>query len=215
VLRNSIAVALAVGAYGLSFGALAVTNGFSVVQALAVSTLTFTGGSQFALVSVLGSGGGLAAGVGAAWLLSVRNAAYGMRLAPVLRVSGPRRLLAAQLTVDESTAMALAQPDNRTSRLAFWSTGAGIFVAWNIATLAGAVGASLLGDPATYGLDAAVPAALLALVWPQLRRKSARSTAAAAAIVALLLTPFLAAGWPVLMAGMVAVVVAWPDRELP
>jgi len=204
-------VALAVSTYGISFGALATTSGLDVTQALALSTLTFTGGTQFALVSVLGSGGAALTAVVTALLLGVRNALYGLRLAPILQVHGRRRLLAAQLTVDESTAMALAQTDDRRSRLAFWATGAGIFVCWNIATVVGAVGAEFVGDPNTWGLDAAIPAALLALVWPQLTDRNTVTVAIGAAVVALALTPFLTPGLPVLLAATVAIVVAWPE----
>ena len=211
ILRNAVGVGVAVGTYGVSFGALAVTNGLDLWQALALSTLTFTGGSQFALVSVIGSGGTAYAAVAASLLLGVRNTLYGLRLAPLLQVSGRRRLLAAQLTIDETAAMAAAQPDDRSGRLAFWTTGAAVFICWNLATLLGALGAGLVGDPALFGLDAAVPAALLALVWPQLRNRNAVTVAVGAAAVALSLTPWLPPGLPVLIAASVAVVAAWPE----
>jgi len=212
IVRDAIGVALAVSTYGLGFGALATSSGLDVTQALALSTLTFTGGTQFALVSVLGAGGAAVTAVVTALLLGVRNALYGLRLAPILKVHGRRRLLAAQLTVDESTAMAIAQTDERRSRLAFWATGAGIFVCWNIATVVGAIGAEFVGDPTTWGLDAAIPAALLALVWPQLTDRTTVTVAIGAAVVALALTPFLTPGLPVLLAATVAIVVAWPQR---
>jgi branched chain amino acid efflux pump len=211
VLKNSVGVGVTVGSYAVAFGALAVASGLTVWQALALSTLTFTGGSQFALVSVVGAGGTPLAAVSASLLLGLRNGLYGLRMAPTLGVHGWRRLLAAQLTIDESTAMAVAQPDQRLARLAFWATGAAIFITWNIATLIGALGASAIGDPATFGLDAAVPAALLALVWPQLRSRNLVGVAVGAAAIALALTPFLPAGLPVLLAATVAIVVAWPE----
>jgi predicted branched-subunit amino acid permease len=207
VVRNAAGVGVAVGAYGLSFGALATTSGLSIAQACALSILTFTGGSQFALVGVIGAGGSPAAGVASALLLGVRNALYGLRLAPLLKVTGPRRLLAAQLVIDESTAMAVAQDENRAARLGFWSTGLAVFVCWNLATLVGAVGATALGDPEALGLDAAVGAAFLALLWPRLSGRSAWTTALVAGAIALALTPHFPAGVPVLVAGLVAVAV--------
>ena len=152
--------------------------------------------------------------VAASLLLGVRNTIYGLRLAPLLQVSGRRRLLAAQLTLDESTAMALAQPNARAGRLGFWATGAAVFVCWNVATVAGALGASRIGDPASFGLDAAVPAALLALVWPQLQDHTTRVVALGAAAVALALSPVLPPGVPVLLAASVAVMAAWPDPRV-
>lgn len=217
VLRDATGIGLAVGAYGLSYGALATTSGLSVLQTCALSVLTFTGGSQFALVGVLGSGGSAASGVAAALLLGSRNTLYGLRLAPTLQVRGARRAVAAHLTIDESTAMAVGQDDDRSSRLAFWATGLTVFVFWNIATLLGAVGATALGDPKALGLDAAVGAAFLALLWPRLRARGAWVVALLGASVALALTPLVSPGLPILAAGVVAVAVGMriPAVALP
>jgi predicted branched-subunit amino acid permease len=128
-------------------------------------------------------------------------------MAPVLSVRGPRKLAAAQLTIDESTAMGLSHPgEPAAARHAFWSTGIAVFVLWNIGTLVGALGASWIGDPATLGLDAAIPAAFLALLWPRLVDRTMWAVALAGAAVALLLTPVLQPGLPVLAAGVVALV---------
>lgn len=213
VVRKAAGVGVAVGTYGISFGALSVSAGLSLAQTLALSTLTFTGASQFALVGVLGGGGSAVAGVLTALLLGSRNTLYGLRLAPMLRLRGRRRLLGAQLVIDESTAVAIAQSDPQAARLGFWSTGASVFVCWNAATVAGAVGAQAIGDLRAWGLDAAVGAAFLALLWPRLRDRGAVPTALAAAGVALALTPLLPPGVPVLLAGVVAVVLGWPEHR--
>jgi len=207
VLTRAASVGVAVGAYGVSYGALATTSGLSVVQACALSVLAFTGASQFALVGVLGGGGSALAGTATALLLGTRNALYGLRLAPTLRVRGVRRLFAAQLVIDETTAMTIAQDDERASRLAFWSTGLAVFSLWNLATLLGALGASALGDPKKLGLDAAVGAAFLGLLWPRLKGRSAWVTALMSAAIALALSPVLTPGVPVLVAGLVTVAV--------
>ena len=183
VLRNAAGVGVAVGTYGVSFGALATTSGLSVAQACALSILAFTGGSQFALVGVLAAGGSVVSGTLTALLLGSRNALYGLRLAPVLRVRGVRRAVAAQLVIDESTAMAIGQVDEQSSRLAFWSTGFAVFALWNLATLLGAVGATALGDPKKFGLDAAVGAAFLGLLWPRLSGRVPWATAVVAAAI--------------------------------
>lgn len=207
VLRNSLGVGIAVGTYGVSFGALATTSGLSVAQTCALSVLAFTGGSQFALVGVLAAGGSALSGTLTALLLGSRNTLYGLRLAPVLDVRGTRRAVAAQLVIDESTAMAIGQDDDESARLAFWSTGLAVFTLWNVATAVGALGATALGDPKKLGLDAAVGAAFLGLLWPRLKGRVPWLTALVAAAVALALTPVLAAGVPVLVAGVVAVAV--------
>jgi predicted branched-subunit amino acid permease len=210
ILVNAVSVGLATAAYGVSFGAISVTGGLTVLQTQVLSVFMFTGGSQFALVGVLIAGGGGASAVATSVLLGVRNAFYGVTMAPVLRVSGVQRMIAAQLTIDESTAMAVSRSvehdDGRASRLAFWSTGLSVFVFWNLATLAGALGASALGDPRVWGLDAAIPAGFVALVWPRLRDRRSWAIGLCAAAVALALTPFLRPGVPVLVTAVVAVV---------
>ena len=207
ILRTGLGVGVATGAYALSFGALGVAAGLSIVQTCALSVLVFTGGSQFALVGVIGGGGAPASGAASAVLLGARNALYGVRLAPLLEVRGVRRLAAAQLTIDESTAVALANEDRgtRAGRLGFWVTGLAIFVLWNLGTLVGAIAGSAVGDPRDYGLDAAAPAAFLALLWPRLRDHSTWSIAVVSAAVALAAVPLVPAGLPVLVAALVPV----------
>lgn len=199
VIRNSLGVGLAVGSYGFAFGAASVAAGLSVLQTCLLSLLTFTGGTQFAAVGVVAGGGTLAAALGSGLLLGSRNTLYAMRLAPLLRVRGLRRLLAAHGTIDESTAMAIAQKSPELSRVAFWWTFGAVFTVWNLATLLGAAGTSALGDPNRFGLDAVVPAAFLALLAPRLRiGVTERRVALAGAVIAVALIPFTPPGVPVL-----------------
>ncbi len=210
IVVNAAGVGLAVAAYGVSFGAISVTGGLTVLQTQFLSALMFTGGSQFALVGVLIAGGGVASAVATSVMLGFRNAFYALAMAPVLKVQGLRRLVAAQLTIDESTAMAVGRSvehdGGRASRLAFWATGISVFVFWNLATLLGAAGANALGDPKIWGLDAAIPAGFIALVWPRLNDRRSWTIGLAAAAVALVLTPVLRPGVPVLLTSVVAVV---------
>jgi predicted branched-subunit amino acid permease len=212
VLRDAAGVGIATGAYGLSFGAIGVAGGLSVLQTCATSVLIFTGASQFALVAVLAAGGGPLPATVAAVLLGSRNAMYGPHLSALLRLRGLRRLVGAHLVLDESTAMTLAHEDDRQGRaLAFWATGLAVFTLWNLATLVGALAGQAFGDPQTLGLDAAVPAAFLALLWPRLTRPASRAVAVGAGLVALLLVPLAPAGLPVVAAALVAAAVglAW------
>jgi 4-azaleucine resistance transporter AzlC len=199
---NALGIGIATGVYGISFGVLAVGAGLSVAQACAMSLLVFTGGSQFAAVGVIAAGGAASTAVINALLLAVRNAAYGLSLASLLRGSLPKRALASQLVIDESTAMARAQDDERAARAAFWLTGISVFVCWNAGTLAGALAGGGLGDPARYGLDAMFPAAFLALLAPQLRQRGATAAALAGAMIAVALVPLTPAGVPVLVASL-------------
>lgn len=201
VIRDSLGVGVAVGSYGFAFGAASVAAGLSVLQTCLLSLLTFTGGTQFAVVGVVAGGGTLAAALGSGLLLGSRNTLYAMRLAPLLRVRGLRRLSAAHGTIDESTAMAIGQADPEDGRTAFWWTAGGVFVVWNLATLLGAVGTSAIGDPDRLGLDAVIPAAFLALVAPRLRSGwTERRVAIGGAVLAGVLIPFTPAGVPVLAA---------------
>jgi predicted branched-subunit amino acid permease len=208
-VRASFAVGLAVAAYGVSFGALAVASGLDVWQTCVLSLFMFSGGSQFALIGVLASGGTAAgpAAITSAALLGVRNSLYSMRMSPI--IGGPwwKKLLAAQWTIDESTAVSTAQPTVRGQRAGFWATGAVIYVGWNLTTFIGALLGDLVGDVRMYGLDAAAAAAFLGLLWPRLRARQPIVVAIAAAVVAAVLIPWLPPGLPVLAAALVALVV--------
>jgi predicted branched-subunit amino acid permease len=211
VWREALGVVLATSAYGISFGALAVASGLDVWQTCVLSLLMFTGGSQFAFVGVFTAGGlaALPSAVASAALLGVRNVAYGMRMSPIVGGGPVRRAAAVHFTIDESTAVAISQTVPRLRQVGFWVTGIGIFVGWNITTLIGALVGDVLGDPKTWGLDAAAAAAFLALLWPRLKQRQAIAVGVAAAVVAAALTPFLMPGLPVLVAALVAILVGW------
>jgi predicted branched-subunit amino acid permease len=215
VLRTASGVGVATGAYGLSYGALGTAAGLSVAQTCALSVLVFTGGSQFALVGVLGSGGSAVSGCASAVLLGARNLLYGARLAGVLRLHGLGRLVGAQLVIDESTAVALGSEGHgdRAARLGFWATGLAVFLLWNLSTLIGALAGNALGDPRSLGLDAAAPAAFLALLAPRLRGRPAWLTAVAGAVVAVAVVPAVPAGVPVLIAALVPLAAVLAGRS--
>jgi predicted branched-subunit amino acid permease len=205
----SIGVGLATGLYGISFGALSTTAGLDVWQTQVLSLLMFSGGSQFAFIGVIAAGGPAAVGAAviSAWLLGVRNGFYAVRMNPILEAVGFKRLVAAQLTIDESTAVSTGQSDPKQQRFGFWLTGAAVFVFWNSMTLLGAVLGNALGDPKAWGLDAAAAAAFLGLLWPRLKERQALAVAALAFLIAVLTTPSLPAGVPVILAGISALVI--------
>jgi predicted branched-subunit amino acid permease len=199
-----------VGTSGLAFGAAAVASGLSVAQACVLSLVAYTGASQFALSAAVAGGGNLIAGTASAVLLGSRNGLYGLRLASLLDFRGPFRLLAAQGITDESTALALGQqalgrPGRAAARAGFLATFASLYLTWNAATLAGALGAGRLGSPDSFGLDVVGPAAFLALLWPRLRDgRTERTVALAGAAIALAATPFFPPGLPVVLAAVAA-----------
>lgn len=205
IIRDGLAVGLATGAYGIGFGAVSVASGLSVAQTCVLSLLMFTGASQFALVGVVAAGGAPLSGAATALLLGTRNTLYGLRMAPLLRWRGWRRAGAAHVLIDESTAMGLNRDSTEAARLGFTTTGLAVFVLWNAATVLGAFAGEAVGDPRTFGLDAAVGAAFLALLWPRLKDSRNILVAVLGAAVALSMVPITSPGVPVLAAGGVAV----------
>lgn len=213
IVKTAISIGVAVAAYGVSFGALGVTSGLSIWQTVALSALMFTGASQFTFVTTIASGGTALASTAAALLMGTRNAAYSARMSTILHLHGFKKIIGAQLTIDESTALGLAQDENafdgRANRFGFWAGGIAVYVLWNSATLIGALSVSAIGDPKAFGLDAAIGAGLYALVWPQIKDRVTAIVGLGGAIAALTLTPVLPAGVPVLAAAIVAFIVGW------
>ncbi|MEU5024236.1 AzlC family ABC transporter permease [Streptomyces milbemycinicus] len=204
VVRDALGVGVAVGLSGFAFGVTSAGAGLSVLQTCALSLLVFTGASQFALVGALAAGGNPFTAAAGAFFLGVRNAFYGLRLSGLLGLPRSVRPLAAHWVIDETSAVALAQPDRRTARLGFTVTGLSLYALWNLTTLVGALGASALGDTAAWGLDAAGPAVFLALLAPMLRGTVERAAAGLGALLVLGGLPVLPAGVPVLVAALAA-----------
>ncbi|QES43184.1 branched-chain amino acid permease [Streptomyces venezuelae] len=201
VLRDIALVWLADAVVGVSFGAIAVGGGLPVWVPVLMSLLVYAGSAQFSAVGVLTAGGGPVAAAATGLLLNSRTAAFSLALADDLGRSWTARLIGAHLVTDETAAFVLAQEGRRQRKAAFWISGVGLFVAWNLSVLAGALAGSALGDTDRFGLDAAFPAVLLALVLPALRGDSAaRRASAAGAVVAVVAAPLLPAGVPVLLA---------------
>jgi len=204
--RTALSVAFTVGLYGAAFGAAGVTAGFSILQTCLLSILLFSGASQFAVVGIMGAGGSAISAIATATLLGFRNALYGLQMAPILKVGGLKRVLAAQITIDESTAVATIQENDEDRKRGFYVTGIGVYIFWNLFTYLGALGASAIGDPSVWGLDAAVPAAFCGLIWPRLKNKTQFLVSAIAIAWALLLTPIAPAGIPIITTVLLAVI---------
>ncbi|SRR5690554_4454071 len=213
--RMGLSIALATGLYGISFGALAVAAGLGFGQTMALSLLMFTGGSQFAYIGVIGGGGTGAAALGAASLLGVRNAVYGVQMNRLLAPRGWRKWLAAHVTIDESTATGLAQSGIDEQRRGFWVAGLGVFVLWNLFTAVGALLGDAVGDPRRWGLDGAAVAAFIGLLWPRLRGREPVAVAAVCALATALALPWAPPGVPIMVAAAVAVLWACLAPERP
>jgi 4-azaleucine resistance transporter AzlC len=205
VVLASITLGAAVGVFAVSFGVGAVSAGASVAQTCAMSLLVFTGASQFSAVSVIGAGGSPASALGGALVLAARNGVYGLTMGRRIPGRLGTRLVAAQITIDESTAMAVAQRDPAAQRAAFWITGGSVYVFWNIGTLLGALAGTAI-DPLRFGLDAAFPAGFVAMLWPLLHTRRGRIAAGLGAAICLVLIPFTAVGVPILCASLAVLV---------
>lgn len=207
---QGIQVGLAVSLYGISFGALSVVLGFSVGQTMVLSLVMFSGASQFAVIGILASGGAAAGGaaVATAGLLGIRNGLYALRMSSLVGPGFLKRLVAAQLTVDESTAVAMSQTDLRSARAGFWTTALVLYAGWNAATLVGALAGNALGDVSAWGLDAVAAAAFLGLLWPRLVSLEPVVVALGAGVLTLVLVPTIPAGFPILIVALVAIVFA-------
>jgi 4-azaleucine resistance transporter AzlC len=211
ILSAALILAAAVGVIAFVFGVGAVAAGGSVPQVVVMSLLVFTGASQFSAVGVVASGGSTGAALGGAMVLAARNTVYGLAMSRVITGSFPKRVLAAQFTIDETTAMAATQERPDEKRYAFWATGVLLFTFWNSGTLVGAlVGSSI--EPATYGLDVAFPAAYVAMVLPLLRHRRGLIAGVIGTAICVVLVPFTPVGVPILCAAT-AILVGLPRPE--
>lgn len=204
----------AIAVVGISFGAIAVASGLEWWMPSALSVLVFAGGSQFMVVGVVAAGGGLLAAVLGALLLNARHLPFGLAIGDIMGRGTLARAVGSHLMIDESVAFALAQKDPARARAVFWFLGTTAFVVWNVGTVVGAAAGQVIGDTDAFGLDAAFPAALIALLLPALRNARVRNASLLGAAIALAATPFLPAGVPVLLAlaGLVVLVPA-PKKE--
>jgi 4-azaleucine resistance transporter AzlC len=206
-LRDALALAAALGIVGASFGALAAAAAVPFPVAVGLSLLVFAGSSQFLAVAIVAAGGSPIAAVAAGLLLNVRHLPFGLAIGDVVGDRWPARLLGAQIMIDESVAFSRARGGGQRARSAYWLCGGLLFVFWNVGAVAGLLAGAAVPDPDAFGVDAAFPAALLALLLPSLRRADARRVGLGAAAVALLATPVLPPGLPVLV-GLLGLLVA-------
>ena len=210
LIRDVAAVAAASAFVGVSYGAIATASGLPAWAVIAMSVLVFAGGAQFLAAGLLAAGSPVAALVGGL-LLNARHLPFGLAIADVFAGGWGRRLVGSHLMVDESVAFAMAQNDSHRRRAAYWATGVSLFVAWNLGTVLGVLAGETIGDPAQFGLDAAFPAALIALLLPRLRESPALRVALVGATAAVVVTFMLPAGVAVLLS-LLGLLVALPRR---
>ncbi|HLK02498.1 MAG TPA: AzlC family ABC transporter permease [Streptosporangiaceae bacterium] len=200
--RDIVLVCLADGLVALSYGAIAVADGFPMWLPAVQSVLVLAGSSELLFIGVVAAGGNPIATALAGLLVNARHVPYGLALPPGVTGSNlVSRLLGTHLMNDESVVFALAQ-DNESapSRAAYWACGLGVLICWPAGAVAGALIGERIRDTSAFGLDAMFPAVILALILPKLSEHKTRNAALAGAAIALVTTPFLPAGLPVLLA---------------
>jgi len=215
VAGQAASISLAVAPFGVAFGVLARQADLNLLETLGFSTIIFTGSAQFAAVGVLGDGGTVVAAVVAGVLLNLRMIAFGVVIAPALAGPRWRRAVSAQLMIDESSAVGSAQDSLEMARFGYLLTGGGVFVVWNLATVAGYSALRGAGDLVeTIGIDATIPAVFLALIWPRLADDRQRLVAGLGAVIAFATVPLVPVGVPIIAAAAGVIAMRWP-RSAP
>ncbi|WP_345530573.1 AzlC family ABC transporter permease, partial [Actinoplanes utahensis] len=212
--RDIGALAAASLAVGASFGAITIAYELPAWVPVVMSTLIFAGGAQFLAVGLLAAGNPVAA-VLAGLLLNARHLPFGLAVADTLGTRWRDRLVGSHLMTDETVAFALAESSPQARRRVYWLVGGSLFVAWNTGVVLGVLLGGATGDPDALGLDAAFPAGLIALILPSLRDRDTRLVALTGAAVAVLVTPILPAGLPVMCALLGLFVLLRPGRPHP
>ena len=157
----------------------------------------------------MSAGGSAFSAIVTGTFLGGRNGLYGVRMAQILKLKGFKRALAAQITIDESTGVAIAQSELEDQKTAFWYTGFGVYVFWNLFTLLGALGAKAIGDTSAWGLDVASPAIFCAVLFPRLKERKLLIASVLAFIWALSITELVPAGVPIISTVVIAAIVGW------
>ena len=201
-IRAALPFVLPTLAIGMSFGVLAEPV-MGAWAAIAMSILVFGGAAQFASVSILAAGGGLASAVSAGLLINTRFLPMGFAVGPALKGRRLRRAAEAQTIVDASWAIA-NRGDGTFDRSLMMGATVPQAAAWWIGTVIGVFAGALLGDPEALGLDAIFPAFYLALLADEITDGSMFASALLGGAIALVLIPFTPPGIPVVAAALAA-----------
>ncbi|OON40810.1 branched-chain amino acid ABC transporter permease [Izhakiella australiensis] len=199
LLKSILLICLADGIFGLSYGSTAISYGFPLWVAAALSLLVLAGASEFLFVTIVGGGGSITAAVVAGLLVNARHLPFGMAVKDLIGRT-PTRFLGYHIMNDESVVVGLAQKSPRKARAAFWLCGMGIFLIWPLSVILGGVIGQIIPDPASIGLDAVFPAILLALTLEALKNRQTLVSTLAGVTTALIVSPFLPVGLPILSA---------------
>lgn len=209
-IRVGIPFGVAAFLVGISFGVVAQPV-MGAAAAIAMSAFVFAGAAQFGSTAVLASGGSAVTAILAGIMLNARFLPMGVAVARYLRGGPFERALQGQAIVDASWAAAHLGGGRFDRRILIGAT-IPQYALWLLGTAVGALGANKLGDPKALGLDAVFPAFFLGLLLEEaLASPTARLVAITGALIALVLTPLLPAGLPILIASAAALL-GWRRR---
>lgn len=200
---------VAVMPIGLVFGAVAAAKGLSSLEVILMSALVFAGGSQFVAIDIWTHPASWSAMAFSALLVNVRHVLMSASIGTKMPAfSGPRKYAAMLLLADEIWAMAELRAE-RTRLTPAWYVGLSIpfYCAWVLASLAGSLAGTFLGDPNVVGLDFAFPAVFTVLVMSFWKGRETGAVLAASALAAVLAHQLLPGIWYI-AAGAAAGVVA-------
>lgn len=198
-VKNIALVCIADLIVGISYGALAHSQGFDLWVPLTLSILVLAGASEFLFIGVIFTGGSPISAALAGLLVNSRHIPFSFAVNE-LTGKGAKAFLGYHIMNDESVVFGLAQESDKEKRAAFWLCGLGILICWPVGVLIGEVLGSFIENTQVLGMDAMFPAIILALSLPGLKDKRLRLTAIVGAVIAVAVTPFLPAGIPVLVA---------------
>lgn len=207
--RDVLSMAIALSIVGASLGAIAVSKGFPLWMVTLMAATVFAGGAELMAVGLITAGAAPITAVLGGLMLNARHLPFGLAVADVLNVGWKKRLLGSHILLDESVAFALAETEPERRKRAYWTSGAALYLVWAPSVFIGGLVGNEIGDPGTFGLDAALPAALLALIVPSLRDRPTLRAAVIGALIAVVTAPVLAEGLPVMLA-LIGVAVALP-----
>jgi 4-azaleucine resistance transporter AzlC len=202
-VRRGLPFGMAVFAISVSFGVLAHPL-LGAVASIVMSIVVFSGAAQFGALAVLLAGGSAGAAIAAGVLLNARYLAMGIALAPSLRGRASSRAAFALPLVDASWAAA-SRGDGTFDPWYLVGVSIPQYVGWVLGTVVGVLIGSHLGDPEALGLDALFPAFFIVLLYEEARGRRRQASAAGGAGIALVLTPLVPAGLPILAAAGAAI----------
>ncbi|HEX2404586.1 MAG TPA: AzlC family ABC transporter permease [Acidimicrobiia bacterium] len=212
-LRDSALILLAVGGFGVAYGVLAVSAGFSPWLATFSSIIIVSGAAQFTMIGLLSAGAVpvLIAVTG----LGLRHLPMSASLANMI---GPqplsRRLRLAWILVDETFGLTVRAVGAGVEDVVAYKSGADLMLysGWVVGTAIGAWFGGAI-DPEAIGISVLFGLLFLGLAAPMIRTRRDWGVAAAAVVAAVLATSFVPAAWQITVAAIAASLVGMLFHE--